>query len=419
MEKYALYSKPKDETDLDDTLKQWHGEVRETIPLPRPKAGSGFWAALKSAIGKDITHVSMPVHFNEPISFLQRLTEDLASSDVLDNAAKQTDSLKRLAYVAAFSCSMYASSGTGFRNYKPFNPLLGETYECVRPDLGFRCICEQVSHHPPISAMHAESASGWVVKQEYQGVVKFRNVMRVIPHGIASVEFPEDNERYTFTKQTLVVHNIMFGRMWVDHEGTVTITNHRTGETCDMVWSPYSSVGKRYFNLHGYVKDAEGRVQYTINGRWDEGLVLIPGEVQWAHLRDSTQLKDDSFERLWTAPPIPPDCKEKYGMTTFSMSLNNKEDNVCPTDSRLRPDQRLLEDGDMQTASDTKRALEEKQRAARKAREAEKEQHTPRWFQLVEDPETDRTWFTYKGSYWDDKAQGKFANKADYPDIYV
>ena len=33
---------------------------------------------------------------------------------------------------------------------KPFNPLLGETYELVNKNIEF--ISEQVSHHPPITA---------------------------------------------------------------------------------------------------------------------------------------------------------------------------------------------------------------------------------------------------------------------------
>lgn len=31
------------------------------------------------------------------------------------------------------------------RHSKPFNPLLGETFEYVRPDLGYYCVTEQVS----------------------------------------------------------------------------------------------------------------------------------------------------------------------------------------------------------------------------------------------------------------------------------
>ena len=37
---------------------------------------------------------------------------------------------------------------------KPFNPLLGETYELVDED--YRYFAEQVSHHPPITAFAYE-----------------------------------------------------------------------------------------------------------------------------------------------------------------------------------------------------------------------------------------------------------------------
>lgn len=46
-------------------------------------------------------------------------------------------------YVAVFSISGYAWAS--WRNrYKPFNPVLGETYENVQEDRGFRYIAEQV-----------------------------------------------------------------------------------------------------------------------------------------------------------------------------------------------------------------------------------------------------------------------------------
>ena len=52
---------------------------------------------------------------------------------------------------------------------------------------------------------------------------------------------------------------------------------------------------------------------------------------------------------------------------------------MCPTDSRKRPDQRLLEEGDVDAASDEKYRLEEKQRAARRLRESRKEKWKPRY----------------------------------------
>jgi len=83
------------------------------------------------------------VNFNEPLSFLQRLTEDFEYSDCLDNAAQCTDRFEQLAYVAAFAVSSYAN--VTVRTGKPFNPLLGETFECDRFDeLGWRAFTEQV-----------------------------------------------------------------------------------------------------------------------------------------------------------------------------------------------------------------------------------------------------------------------------------
>lgn len=51
---------------------------------------------------------------------------------------------------------------------------------------------------------------------------------------------------------------------------------------------------------------------------------------------------------------------------------------LCPTDSRKRPDQRLLEDGKVDEASAEKFRLEEKQRTVRRLREMKKEKWRPR-----------------------------------------
>ena len=53
-------------------------------------------------------------------------------------------SCEQICYVAAFASSSYAS--TVYRTGKPFNPLLGETYECDRRcEMGWRSLTEQVS----------------------------------------------------------------------------------------------------------------------------------------------------------------------------------------------------------------------------------------------------------------------------------
>lgn len=48
---------------------------------------------------------------------------------------------------------------------KPFNPVLGETFEYIDRDFGTKVILEQVSHHPPISAFYCDNEEftieGW------------------------------------------------------------------------------------------------------------------------------------------------------------------------------------------------------------------------------------------------------------------
>ena len=44
---------------------------------------------------------------------------------------------------------------------KPFNPILGETYQ-AQYSSGVRVYAEQISHHPPVSSWQVEDAQGRV-----------------------------------------------------------------------------------------------------------------------------------------------------------------------------------------------------------------------------------------------------------------
>ena len=76
---------------------------------------------------------------------LQRLTEELEYAHLLDKAAACESSTEQLCYVAAFTISSYST--TAARVGKPFNPLLGETFEFDRTeDLGWWSLAEQVKY---------------------------------------------------------------------------------------------------------------------------------------------------------------------------------------------------------------------------------------------------------------------------------
>ena len=101
---------------------------RTALPSKRdPNLKFNIWKVIKDSIGGDLSRIAVPVIFNEPLSFIQRFTEDVSYSDLLVKAADSPDSCLRLAYVACFALSTY--SFTLDRTLKPFNPLLGETFE--------------------------------------------------------------------------------------------------------------------------------------------------------------------------------------------------------------------------------------------------------------------------------------------------
>lgn len=61
-------------------------------------------------------------------------------------------------------------------------------------------------------------------------------------------------------------------------------------------------------------------------------------------------------------------AENMYYFSELALTLNEHEEGVAPTDSRLRPDQRLMEKGHWDEANTEKQRLEEKQRMSRRRR---------------------------------------------------
>ena len=136
---------PEDDAAVAETL-QWAVDgadkafqPRTALPVEHDHSAkdASMWSVLKKNMGKKLSQISMPVTFNEPLSALQHLCAELEHSSLLDQAAAEADPARRLMLVAAFAVSAYGPSH--YRaGRKPFNPLLGETYDVVRPERGFR-----------------------------------------------------------------------------------------------------------------------------------------------------------------------------------------------------------------------------------------------------------------------------------------
>ncbi|KAK8233307.1 oxysterol binding protein 1 [Phyllosticta capitalensis] len=361
-----------------------------------------LWGILKSMIGKDMTKMTLPVSFNEPTSLLQRVAEDMEYTELLDTASERADSTERMVYVAAFAASEYAS--TIGRVAKPFNPLLGETFEYARPDKGYRFFVEQVSHHPPISAAYAESA-----KWDYWGesAVKSKFYGRsfdINPLGTWFLRLRPSSggeELYTWKKVTSSVIGIITGNPTVDNYGPMEVKNHTTGEVCILDFKPRGWKASSAYQVAGKVMDASGQTRWSMGGRWNDKLYarLTPGFDDGENVGSK---HDKQAILVWQCHERPTGIP--FNLTPFVVTLNALPDKLrpvlAPTDTRLRPDQRAMEDGQYDRAADEKNRVEEKQRARRREREAAGEHFEPRWFRRATDDVTGEEYWAFDGAYW-------------------
>jgi hypothetical protein len=109
-----------------------------------------------------------------------------------------------------------AYSSNWLRLNKPFNPLLGETYEYEMEELGIRVLLEQVSHHPPVSAWHAES-NHFTLHGTICPKLKFwGKSIEVKPEGTITLKLKSNNDVFTWKSVNCCVHNIIVGKLWFE-----------------------------------------------------------------------------------------------------------------------------------------------------------------------------------------------------------
>ncbi|KAF7459291.1 oxysterol-binding protein [Cryptosporidium felis] len=465
-------------------------KYRAVLPYLQQKPRFNLWTYIKESITKDISRITIPIQFNEPTSLLQRLSEDFRYSSILESATFLNSSIDRLREITIFSITPYASS-IG-RVFKPFNPLLGETYEFSHR--GFRFVAEQVGHHPPTTAFHVEHHPtdfgaeipkvGHKNKPLYCAWGEVGNKSRFSGQslelsilGNVNITLNENNDHYTFNRPKLLIHNIIFGKVWIEIIGVSTIINHSTSEFSLIEYQKSGWFGSDLFNIKGLVFNKDGIPVYKIGGKWDTKIWYETCSVQEdsfyreinakidSDLRKGSQVTMDNFlaadnykssdtvgdlgiknkkfylhilsnwDRIetvkssykvgWIAERKPSQSDKFFGFTDMSFELNEispQYDNSIPgvimpcTDSRFRPDQRAYENGNVEWAIKEKRRLEEKQRAEAKKRTNGEADYSPMWFSKEFDGLTGECCWKYNDKYWIHK--DKQIDFEDLPNIF-
>lgn len=376
-------------TDEGEGTKQF-GEVDSATK-------QALWQQLASVVGMDVMNMrlSLPIWVFEPTTALTRMSETFEYSDLLDRAATCQDPVLRDCLVAAFVISAFSHTE---RVKKPFNPVLGETFEYINPVNDMKFYAEQVSHHPPVSVSRCEGR-GWVSGEVVDIQATFNgNSIEVCNIGSRYINLTATNDRYTWTLPKALVSNLFVGGTFVDHFGSLEIHNNTTKSVSVLELSKCGWFSAGRHDVTGHYADADGIKLVTFKGAWHKYL----------DCERVGKAKGEGANRLWMAGSHLLSEEEGGGDTGILANCTKFTQKVLaldpeyaaelpPTDSRLRPDRLALQNGERTVAAQLKIEVEQRQRDRNAAVTAGAKEREAKYFKRASEDE--QIW-EHIGNYW-------------------
>ncbi|KAG5594314.1 hypothetical protein H5410_035546 [Solanum commersonii] len=221
--------------------------------------------------GSDLTRIQLPPLFNLPKSQLQCYGETVycINNDMLSKCGKGENSLERLKSVVGWSISTLRPLMFGV---VPYNPILGETHHVSRASLNV--LLEQVSHHPPVTALHAtDEKENIEMIWCHNPVPKFYGTkIETAVHGKKELRLLNKQENYVMNSPKLVIKLLPYpGVDWI---GNVTIKCEESDLQANLYYQ-----GASFLSNKGY-RSIKGKIFVTstskticeINGHWDRSV---------------------------------------------------------------------------------------------------------------------------------------------------
>eukprot|EP00195_Chlamydomonas_chlamydogama_P002345 CAMPEP_0202921140 /NCGR_PEP_ID=MMETSP1392-20130828/77235_1 /ASSEMBLY_ACC=CAM_ASM_000868 /TAXON_ID=225041 /ORGANISM="Chlamydomonas chlamydogama, Strain SAG 11-48b" /LENGTH=373 /DNA_ID=CAMNT_0049614687 /DNA_START=173 /DNA_END=1294 /DNA_ORIENTATION=- len=318
-----------------------------------------LWQWLKSVgsnmfrEGINLTKVSLPVCLFEARSFLERITTNWEYQDLLVAASTCADPVERMKYVVAFAIGGLSRQ---ISFHKPFNPILGETYQSVFPN-GVEVYCEQTSHHPPVSSWQVVDPKG---KFTFYGNANWTagikgNSVKGRQTGVNCVHFSKDDATITYELPGLTVKGVLWGQRSIKYGGEMKFRDVKNGLECDVQVDPQPQQG--WVSSWFRSKKSAGYKPDLIRGTLKKGdTVLDTCTGNWLHFLEWEHgLDKGRTKRIWDIRHTP-------------FSVAKPVDNPLSSDARHRNDVVFLKAGDQPKAQEWKHILEETQRKDRKLR---------------------------------------------------
>jgi hypothetical protein len=179
--------------------------------------------------GRGIVAVSLPVRIFEKRSTIEKICDLWCTGPIfLRKAALEQDSIERMKYVITFVISGMHQVAT---QRKPFNPILGETFEGYWPD-GSRIYCEHVSHHPPISCFTVENAENLFL---FEGSYEYTARVTDLGNSVTGRQIGKNRVRFLdgtvieFEYPVMNISGLIFGKRTTQWIGSFEFFDKKNG----------------------------------------------------------------------------------------------------------------------------------------------------------------------------------------------
>ncbi|KAK8376645.1 hypothetical protein O3P69_009925 [Scylla paramamosain] len=342
------------------------GEAGEQVEELEEENKSLIWFLLKQVRpGMDLSKVVLPTFILEPRSFLDKLSDYYYHADLLSKAVQEDDPYTRMKEVVRWYLSGFYKKPKGLK--KPYNPILGETFRCYwRHPNGSRTfyVAEQVSHHPPVSALYVTNRQeGFSVSATVLAKSKFYgNSTSAILDGNVQLTLLPRGEDYIMNMPYAHCKGILMGTLTMELGGKVTVECEKTGYKTELEFKlrPFLSGYDSNNMVSGKLKLGKDTLA-TLEGHWDGKITL-------------TDKRTGEEEVLWHATPeIKSQRLQRFTVTMEQQGAFESERLWQLVSAAIKSD-------DQMAATEEKTILEEAQRSAANERKVKCEEWVPRYF---------------------------------------
>ena len=217
-------------------------------------------AGKKLMEGKGVVAVSLPVRLFERRSTVERMCDLWSTGPIfLLEAARSDNPVERMKkWITFFISGLHMS----VEMRKPFNPIIGETFEACWPD-NSKIYVEHISHHPPISYFLVEHNGGlykFYGSYEYTAkLTDFGNSATGRQVGKNYIEF-KDGTKIVYEFPYMKIGGLLFGKRTIKFSGKVEFTDQKNGLNAVL---KFNSEGGMFKKKEGLVDEFKGEITWN------------------------------------------------------------------------------------------------------------------------------------------------------------